>query len=236
MRSCLIQSLIAIAVAFALLWFGLPLGASWLATNALNSSGFSGTNTKVEVSSNPPPKLLLGHADSIHLTSSQAGVGDLHAASIDLTLGDVSLIDRTIGTVEGTLTGVMVPAPDGSPVLIEKATVKGNASAAQGTLQMATSQIESLAAAQLKSQTGVNATVTLAAPDKVTLMAGGQSQPGNLVIESGQLEMVPDTATLPSVILLKSGDGNPFTLTGVTVGSGQVTLTGTIDLQSLLGL
>ena len=47
MRSCLIQLLILVVVVFALLWFGLPVGASWLATNALNASGFSGTDTKV---------------------------------------------------------------------------------------------------------------------------------------------------------------------------------------------
>ena len=48
MRSCLIQLLIAVAVIFALLWFGLPFGASWLATNALNAAGFTGTDTKVD--------------------------------------------------------------------------------------------------------------------------------------------------------------------------------------------
>ena len=89
MRSCLIQLLVLIAMVFALLWFGLPLGADWLATNSLNASGFTGTGTKVDVSAYPPPVLLTGHADSIHLTSSQVGIGDLYAASIDLTLGKV---------------------------------------------------------------------------------------------------------------------------------------------------
>jgi len=62
MRSCLIQLLVLIAMVFALLWFGLPLGADWLATNSLNASGFTGTGTKVDVSAYPPPVLLTGHA------------------------------------------------------------------------------------------------------------------------------------------------------------------------------
>jgi hypothetical protein len=236
MRSCLIQVLILIAVVFALLWFGLPLGASWLATNALNASGFSGTNTKVDVSSNPPPVLLTGHADSIHLTSTQASVGDLHASTIDFTLGDVSLLDRTVGTIDGSLTGVKVPAPDGKPVVVDTASVKGEASNAQATLKLARSQVETLAAQQLKSQTGISGTVTLAAPNKLTIKVGGQSQPGTLVVKNGELDLVPDGSGLPTATLLKSGDGNPFTLQSVTIVGDVVTLTGVIDVETLLGL
>jgi hypothetical protein len=236
MRSCLIQVLILIAVVFALLWFGLPLGASWLATNALNASGFSGTNTKVDVSSNPPPVLLTGHADSIHLTSTQASVGDLHASTIDFTLGDVSLLNRTVGTIDGSLTGVKVPAPDGKPVVVDTASVKGEASKAQATLKLARSQVETLAAQQLKSQTGISGTVTLAAPNKLTIKVGGQSQPGTLVVKNGELDLVPDSSGLPTATLLKSGDGNPFTLQSVTIVGDVVTLTGVIDVETLLGL
>lgn len=236
MRSCLIQVLILIAVVFALLWFGLPLGASWLATNALNASGFSGTNTKVDVSSNPPPVLLTGHADSIHLTSTQASVGDLHASTIDFTLGDVSLLDRTVGTIDGSLTGVKVPAPDGKVVVVDTASVKGEASNAQATLKLARSQVETLAAQQLKSQTGISGTVTLAAPNKLTIKVGGQSQPGTLVVKNGELDLVPDSSGLPTATLLKSGDGNPFTLQSVTIVGDVVTLTGVIDVETLLGL
>jgi hypothetical protein len=60
-----------VAVVFALLWFGLPFGASWLATNALSAAGFTGTDTKVDISATLPPRILLGHADKIHLTSTQ---------------------------------------------------------------------------------------------------------------------------------------------------------------------
>jgi hypothetical protein len=232
----LIQVLILIAVVFALLWFGLPLGASWLATNALNASGFSGTDTKVDVSSNPPPLLLTGHADRIHLTSTQASVGNLHAATIDFTLGDVSLLDRTLGTIDGSLTGVKVPAPDGKPVVVDTASVNGEAANARATLILARSEVESLAAQQLKSQTGISATITVAPPNKVTVKVGGQSQPGTLVVKDGELDLVPDSPGLPTATLLKSGDGNPFTLQSVTIGAETVTLTGVIDMQTLLGL
>ena len=234
MRSCLIRLLIAAVVIFALLWFGLPFGASWLATNALGAAGFTGTDTKVEVSADLPPRILLGHADRIRLTSSQVSVGDLHAAAIDVTLSDVELINRAIGGVHGTLTGVRVPAPDGDPVTIDSATVDGSGTAATATLLVSTAEAERLAASQLKTKTGFDGTVKLAAPDKVTVTINGKSQPGHLVVKDGSLDLVLDSGV--SVTLIEAGTGNPFHFTSVAIGPNGVTLVGTMDLQTLLGL
>jgi len=236
MRSCLIQLLILVAVAFGLLWFGLPLGAGWLASNALNAAGFSGTGTRVDVSSNPPPLLLTGKADTIHITSTQVSVGDLHAATLDFTLKSVSLIDRTIGTIDGTLTGVKMPSPDGKTVVAESATLNGPGKQAVAELNMSRSIVESLAAEQLKSQTGISATITLGQPNTVTVRVGTQSQTGTIVVKNDELDIVPTSPSLPTVILLKSSDGNPFTLTSVGISGDVVTLRGLIDVQALLGL
>ena len=234
MRSCLIRLLIAAVVIFALLWFGLPFGASWLATNALNAAGFTGTGTKVEVSADLPPRILLGHADRIRLTSSQVSVGDLHAAAIDVTLSDVEFFDRTVGGVHGTLTGVRVPAPDGNPVTFDSATVDGSGTAATAVLLISTAEAESLARSQLKAKTGFDGTVKLAAPNKVTVTINGQSQPGLLIVKDGSLDLVLNSGV--SVTLIESGAGNPFHLTSVSIGADGVTLVGSVDLQTLLGL
>ncbi|MFI5258956.1 MAG: hypothetical protein ACHQ01_05020 [Candidatus Limnocylindrales bacterium] len=237
MRSCLIQLLLTVAVIFALLWFGLPFGASWLATNALNAAGFTGTDTKVEVSADLPPRILLGHADKVHLTSTQVSVGGLNAATFDVTLGDVSLFDRTVGTVSGTLTGVRVPAPDGEPVTIATATLAGAGTAVRSTLTISTAEAQGLAQTQLKAQTGLVGTVKFAAPNAVTVTVRGTSQQAHLVVAAGgTLELVPVSTALQTVTLLETGNGNPFQLSSVTVGAGGVTLVGTIDIQTLLGL
>jgi hypothetical protein len=235
MRSCLIQLLVLIAAVFALLWFGLPFGASWLATNSLNAGGFTGTDTKVDVSSYPPPVLLTGHADSIHLTSSQVGIGDLHAASLDLTLGKVELFSRQIGTVSGTLGGVRVVAPDGQPITVDTVELSGAASAASAEMDVSMAEAQRLAIAQLKSL-GIAATVTLAAPNRITVTAGGRSQPGRLVAAAGALLIVPDGDALPTVTLMQPGGGNPFHLSSVAVAADHLTLIGTIDVQGLLGI
>jgi hypothetical protein len=231
MRSCLIQLLIAVVVVFALLWFGLPFGASWLATNGLNAAGFNGTDTKVEVSAAFPPQILIGRADKIRITSSQVSVDDLHAASIDVTLNDVALIDRTFGTVDGTLTGVRVPDPTGDAITIETVALQGKSTAATATMTISQAEAERVAEAQLKG-----AVVKFVAPDKVTITLNGKTEPGRLVVKNGSLVVVPDSGALPSLTIIAGGKGNPFQLTSASVGATTITLVGTIDLQSLLGV
>jgi hypothetical protein len=235
MRSCLIQLLVLVAVIFALLWFGLPFGAGWIATNGLNDAGFTGTNTNVAVAANLPPRIILGHADTVRLTSTQVSVGDLHAASIDVTLGNVELFDRHIGTVDGTLTGVRVPGIQGF-VTADSVAVEGAGTNATATLIVNSAQVESLARAQLKAA-GLNASsVKLQAPDKVLITVAGQIRTGHLVVKRGELAVVVAGATPSTLPLIESGSGNPFQFTSVAVGAKTVTLVGTIDLQALLGL
>jgi hypothetical protein len=235
MRSCLIQLLLTAAVIFALLWFGLPFGASWLATNALGAVGFSGTDTTVEVKADLPPRILTGYADSIRLTSTQVGVGDLHAANIDLTLGDVELFARKIGTVRGTLGGVRVPDPDGQPVTFETVNVDGDARHAASTLTISNAEVTRLAVSQLKAH-GITGTVAFSAPDKVVVTAGGKPQACRLRVTNGALTLVPDGNALPTLTLIAPGGGNPFQLSSVSVAATSFTLVATIDLQTLLGI
>ena len=41
---------------------------------------------------------------------------------------------------------------------------------------------------------------------------------------------------MPIVPLITPGPGNPFRVTGVSIASDGVTLAGTVDLQSMLGI
>jgi hypothetical protein len=232
MRSCLIQILIALAVVFVLLWFALPMAVSALAVGALNASGFNGTDTKVEVNSNPPPLLLTGRADSVHITSSQVSLSDLHAGSVDVTLGGVDLLSREIGTVNGALTDVQVAAPNGDTISIDKVTLDGPAGNTAATCAVSLATAKTLAESQLQSQ-GIQATVDFAAPNAVTLQAGGQSIKGRLVATAGSLYLVQDGEGI-TVLLMSPGAGNPFRVTGVTITDTQVILAGTIDVDSLL--
>lgn len=236
MRSCLIQLLVMVAVIFALLWFGVPFGAGWIATNGLNAAGFTGTDTKVEVASNLPPRILLGHADTVRLTSTQVSVGDLHASAIDVTLSDVELVDRTIGGVNGKLTGVRVPAVNGGVLTADTVLLDGKGSDTAATMTVSSSEVAALAKTELKGWGVTASSVKLAAPDRVVLTVAGQTRTGHLVARNGALEINFTGMTPSTITLIGVGDGNPFTFTSVSVQASAVTLVGTIDLQSLLGL
>jgi len=104
----------------------------------------------VDVQADLPPRILLGHADRIRLTSTQVSVGDLHAASIDMTLGNVELIDRKIGTIHGSMTGVRVPAATGgSPLTADSVTVDGSGSSATATLTCTSAEMKTLVVSQI---------------------------------------------------------------------------------------
>jgi hypothetical protein len=233
MRSCLIQILVALAVVFLLVWFALPLAVSALAAGALNAAGFNGTDTHVEVSANPPPLLLTGHADTVHITASDASLSDLHAAGVDVTLGSVDLMSRSIGTVNGTLTGVRVAAPNGDTVSIDKVTLSGPADRTVATCSLSLAQAQALAESQLAAQ-GIKATVRFVAPNVVKLLVSGKTFDGRLVATDGSLFLVPDSKSMPTVLLINPGSGNPFRVTSAVVDDSHVTLTGSIDIDSLL--
>jgi len=235
LRSCLIQLLLTFAVLFAIAWFGVPLGAGWLATTALNANGFTGTDTRVEVKADLPPRILLGHADSIHLTSTQVGIHDLHAGTIDLTLSEVDLFNRKFATVTGTLTTVTVFAADGKPATIDSVKVNGNSTAAVSTLTISNKEAARLAESQLQDR-GIPSKVVLQSPDNVTITAGGHVAHARLQVNDGSLQLVPTGNDLPLLTLIEKGGGNPFALTSVSIGAASVTLVGSLDLQTLLGI
>ena len=235
MRSCLVQLLILVALVFGLVWFGLPIGAAWVATNALKAAGFSGTDTAVTVTADPPFLLLTGHANEVHLTSGDVSVADLHAASMDITLGRVDLIGRTVGMVDGTLTGVSIAVPNGDPVTADQVTLTGAASATRATLRLSLAEAQKLAVTQLAAH-GISGKVTLAAPNRVTISAAGKVVPAHLEAADGILLLAPDAPGVPIVPLITPGPGNPFRVTGVSIASDGVTLAGTVDLQSMLGI
>ncbi len=178
--------------------------------------------------------LLTGHADTIRIRSSDARMGDLHAAGVDVTLGYVDLLSRNIGTVTGTLMECASPLPTAIRSPSTRSRCRDRPRRRRATATLSVAEAEALAESQLKAQTGVVATVALKGPNLVTVTAGGKSQPGHLVTSNGSLLLVPNGNTLPTVTLIAPGTANPFRVTSVSIGSASVTLVGTIDIQNLL--
>ena len=152
---------------------------------------------------------------------------------MDVSLHDVQLLSRKIGTVDGTLDGVRIAVPDGQPVIIDQVDMHGSAAAADATLTVSTQAIADLAVTMLAANS-IKATVSLQEPNAVTILVAGKKQTGSLAVSNGTLLLAPTSKAIPPIALIVPGSGNPFKLTSVAVKGQQVTLGGTIDVQALL--
>ena len=57
-----------------------------------------------------------------------------------------------------------------------------------------------------------------------------------VLVKNGALQVTVAGFSPSTITVMDAGTGNPFHFTSVSVAGGTVTLVGTIDLESLLGL
>jgi hypothetical protein len=231
---CAVFSLVGIAaLVVALVGSFAPGIAGTIAAGALGEAGVTGTDTQVSVLSDPPTELMEGRADRVEIRSTAATIGGLQAASVDLALSDVSLADRTWGTIEGRLGGVTLQAADGSLVRAEQIDLVGPPEATQATVRVSGDVVEALALEAVRRNTGLSITdVTLVEPDRVEIGAFGIQVQGRLVVQpDGWLAVAVALPGEPRVPLFTP---DPLRLQTAAVSGDALVLTGTIDLAGLL--
>ena len=81
----------------------------------------------MRVSSNPPTDLIGLRADTVHLTATDATFRDMEIGALDLVLGDVAILDRTAGSIDGELRDVTVEGLGGEPLTLDRIVVAGTA-------------------------------------------------------------------------------------------------------------
>lgn len=195
MRGCLVSAAIVIAVAGALVWFALPPLLGTLAQGALVAVGFDAAATSVTVAADPPPRLLTLEADVVHIAATNVRFRGLVAAEADVTLRDVHLLDRTFGSLQGTLRGVRLTAPAGDEIGVPLVELAGTPDAIRATLTVPAADAQALGSAAVERAIGITPSrVRLVAPDQVRIEAGGQAIEGRLAVREGSLVLVPPAA------------------------------------------
>lgn len=234
MRGCLLSIFLLPALLLAVGWFLLPTLAGGIVTAGLGFAGFAGSDQTVTVTADPPVELVGFHADRIRIRATNASFHELRADAIDVTLGDVALLDRRAGSVKGTLTGVRFTPATGPTVAITSVALAGSGSRMNATLTLSTADLRALASAAVRENAGAAPSkVTFGAPDRVTLVVEGRTVAGRLVVdEDGGLVFRP-TKSVPGfdgpVDLIRPGPGVPFRLRTVAVTSTGATIAGTVD-------
>ena len=125
MRGCLFTLLLgAIVVGFVIV-VGLPAAAAGILTAGLSTAGLVADDTTVTVTSDPPTDLLGLRADRVRVTATDATFRGMEIGALDLALGDVRLLERTAGSVDGELTDVALTGAGGQRVTLERITLLG---------------------------------------------------------------------------------------------------------------
>jgi hypothetical protein len=237
-RGCLFTLLLgAIVIGFVIV-VGLPAAASGILTAGLSTAGLVADDTTVTVTSDPPTDFLGLRADTVRVTATDATFRGMEIGALDLALGDVQILERTAGSVDGQLTDVTVTGAGDQRVTVERITLLGGPDGITTTTVIPSGEVEALIADAIKAQTGTRPTsVTLRAPDRVSFTLGGTRVAGRFAVTpDGDLVIRGDDGPAQGreVVLVRGGNDLPIELTSVKVtASGGLRLTGDLAIGIL---
>jgi hypothetical protein len=234
-RGCLTFIAVWLVVGILAVWVALPPVLGGVTTAGLSAAGFSGQDTAVSVDASPPLRLVTLHADEVTIKSRQATLHDLSMATVDLTLHDVGLVDRSFDRLDGTLTGVRFQPPGAGTFQASRVTVTGPPGAALLSISLSPGDVRAVASSAGEASLGAAPTeVVLSAPDRITFTIGGRSVVGRLAIDAGGgLVLRPSSGPVASVDLLRPTPNLPLKLRSFAVTAGGLDVVGTIDLGQL---
>jgi len=182
--------------------------------------------------------LLRGRIDRIEVRGTTLEVeradvstDPIRIGSLDLTAMDVSIAERTPGAVTGGLAGVVVPAPDGLSITVDRVDV-GGGSPVDATLRLGPAD-----GAELVAGAFADAGVPV---DGISLLDGGvlvgllgQQVGVGLSVADGALVVVGvlDGRQLP---ILQPAAGSPWQIVGVSVSTSGLELRAVVDVGGVL--
>ena len=237
MRGCLFTIILAAVVVALIVVIGLPAIAAGLLTAGVKAAGLQANDTTVNVTADPPWDLLGLHADRVRVRATSATFRGLQIGALDVTLLNVSIVDRTANGVAGRVTGVTLPNVAGQPLGLAAINLAGGGDQVTATTTVAAADAQALVASEIASVTGVTVPLTavhLVAPDKVVVKMAITLTAVLSVDASGNL--VATAAGIPPVTLLRAGEDVPMKFTSVKVdAAGNLVLAGTLSVGLLGG-
>jgi len=234
MRGCLFVLVLAAALIAAIAWFAAEPVVDAVVRSALGGSGVRASSLTVTARSDPPPKLILGRADTLTIDASDLDWRTLQAKRLQLTLDGVDLFARTITTIHGTIDGAEITevgSPD--PIQVASIALDGPAGEAAVTITIERAAIRAVVLAAVQRQFGTGATdVQLVAPNGLRLTTPGATIEGTMVIASdGSLAF---STRLGEVTMLRVDPAIPIELRSISVVDGGLRIGGVLDANGLL--
>lgn len=232
MRGCLITIVGLVVVMGAAAWFLLPPLAGTLAEGALVAAGFDADASTVTVEADPPLRLLTLKADALRIRATNVTFRGVEAASADITLHDVAVLDQSFETLEGTLKGVRFRPEHGAELGVPLVELTGTPDKVRATLSLPAADAEALAVAAVENAVGITpSSVALTSPDRVRLTAGGLTVNARLAVGAdGSLDLIaPSGSNLGSVEVISPGVELPVRIESFKIVDGGLILVATVD-------
>ena len=233
MRGCLFVLVLAAIVLAVFAWFGAPLVATTVIQAGLDNAGYRAATSTVSVTSDPPPRLLLGQADRVEIAGTDVDFRTFHASRLELTLTDVNVIARTAGHISGEIDGAELKTTDPVPTVAD-VTIDGAASGAAATIVVDGATIDRLVKAAFQAKFGVTVTSTeLVAPATLRVSAPGATVEGAFVV--GPDNAISLQTRLGSTEVFRLDPSFPLRFDAIAVEGGNLRIDGTLDAEKLIG-
>jgi hypothetical protein len=238
MRGCLFVIALGVVTVGLVVVVGLPAAFAGVLTAGVNAAGLQADDTTVTVTSDPPTDLVGFHADRVRVRATDATFRGLEIGALDVTLGDVAIVDRTAGSVDGRLTDVVLANVGAREVRLRSITLSGGGEVVTAATTVEAAQADRLIADALEAELGARpSSVGMAAPDRITVNVGVAVH-GRLSV-TGAGDVIVTVSDGPAagreITLLQGGEDLPIRLTSVTVtAGGDLRLAGELAV-SLLG-
>jgi hypothetical protein len=217
------------AVAVALVVFvAVPLLAGPILSSMVRDAGFAGQDLHVGVNL-VGTGILSGRAESVHVQARNINVPHGMVGDMDLTLHDVSAMDRSFSAVSGTLHDVHVSGPNGIPVVVNTVDLSGPATTAQARGTISGPDAERLVSAAAAAS-GTKVDSVRLSQGGLTVSSGGRTTQARLRVAGRALILDHEGA---STVLVAPAPSEDWHLEGVSITPTSIQVDLEVDVRAL---
>jgi len=212
------------AIAFAVA----PVVARPLVVDAVRAaSPFGAQPLEIDVSVDPVG-LLQGRIDRVHVTGTNLHASGMTFGSLDVTATDVAIGDHSFDSIEGTLGSVVVIRADGTSLDADRIVLSGPSADVDATATIAHDAAIAMVRGAL-TQAGLPADGIELISGGVRLQLLGQRTDVAIGVVDGSLTIAAALAG-GQIVLLGPSAGDPWRLSGVTIGPAGMQVQAIADL------
>lgn len=221
-------ALFVVLVAFLALVV-LPLAATPILTQMVRDMGLKSDTLRVSVALFDPT-LMLGQSRSLHISATGVNLSPATVGALELTLGNVSLFDRTWRSVDGEIANISLTS-GGDTISVGSVRVTGDAQAANAIAHMSAAESEALIRFAAKREGLVLDRVQFS-NDGVRVTIGGFEAQARLEVRGGALVLFPGTGEA-GVPLLQPAPSDAWQLEEAWISDGGLNVRGLVDTTRL---